>query len=133
MYTETLDVHLYANTTLINTQTVTLTSGNSKVLTFTWATINFPLGNCTMKAQATINEDIDPADNTLTDGTIPVSIKGDINADGKVNIIDLYAVAKAFGSKLGDERWNPNADLNEDQQISIIDMYTIAREFGKTR
>ena len=133
IHTETFDVHLYANTTLIDTQTVTLNSGDSKNLTFTWDNIDFPLGNCTIKAEAIISEDIDPTDNTLTDGTIPVSIKGDTNNDGTVNIRDIYAVAKAFGSKSGEERWDPNVDLNEDQQINIVDLFVMAKEFGKTR
>lgn len=133
MYTETFDVAVYANTTLIDTQTVMLTSGDSKNLTFTWDNIDFPLGNCTIKAEAIIGEDVDPTDNTLTDGTIPVSMKGDINNDETVNIMDLYAVARAFQSKPGEEKWNPNVDLNEDQQINIVDLFVMAKEFGKTR
>jgi len=132
LYTETLDATLYADTTLINTQTVTLTSSSSEHVMFTWHTINSPLTSCTMKAEVITNEDIDPADNILTE-TIPVSIKGDINADGKVNILDISQAAIAFGSKLGEPKWDSNPDLNEDQQINILDIATIAIEFGKTR
>jgi len=56
---------------------------------------------------------------------------GDINRDGKVGITDLYLVARAFGSHLGDERWNETADLNNDEVISIVDVYMISRQYGK--
>lgn len=37
---------------------------------------------------------------------------GDVNGDGKVNIVDLYMVAKAFGSHMGDQRYRLDCDLN---------------------
>jgi len=55
----------------------------------------------------------------------------DINADGKVDIIDLSTVAKSFRSCLGDEMWNEAADLNNDEIISIIDIAMVAKEYGK--
>jgi hypothetical protein len=132
-YSETFSVTLYANTTQIKTQAVTLTSGNSATIAAVWTNIDVSLGNYTLRAEAPLQTDVDPADNILTDGTIRVSIKGDINADGKVNILDVAAAAKAFGSKPGSQNWNPNADLNEDRQINILDIAAIAREFGKTQ
>jgi len=56
----------------------------------------------------------------------------DLNGDGKVNIADLFIVAKAFGTKLGDENWNPVADLDGDNRVNIKDLYKIARNYGKT-
>jgi len=55
----------------------------------------------------------------------------DLNGDGKVNIVDIYIVARAFGSKLGDSNWNPDADLDNNGEIDIMDLYKVAREFGK--
>jgi hypothetical protein len=55
------------------------------------------------------------------------NLLGDINGDGTVNIIDVAIVARAFGSKRGDE-----TDLNNDGIINIIDISLVAREFGKT-
>ena len=40
-------------------------------------------------------------------------LQTDLNGDGKVNIIDIYIVAKAFGSKPGDRNWNVVADLDK--------------------
>jgi hypothetical protein len=57
----------------------------------------------------------------------------DTNRDGTVNIQDLFNVAKAYGSKLGDTRWNPKADISGDYLVNIVDLYRVARDFGKTR
>ena len=59
-------------------------------------------------------------------------MRTDLNGDGVVNIIDIYKVAKAFGSKPGDPNWNPIADLDENGIVNIIDIYKVARDFGKT-
>jgi hypothetical protein len=57
---------------------------------------------------------------------------GDINFDGTVNILDIFIVANAFGSKPGDENWNATADLNKDGTVNILDIFAVAWDFGKT-
>jgi hypothetical protein len=57
---------------------------------------------------------------------------GDLNFDGKVNIMDIYIAAKAFGSYLGHTRWNPMADVNKDGKVNIQDIYLIAKDFRKS-
>jgi len=56
----------------------------------------------------------------------------DTNLDSKVDMKDVYVVAKAFGSYLGHERWNPVGDLNGDYKVDMRDIYLIARKFGWT-
>lgn len=56
----------------------------------------------------------------------------DINHDGRVDIIDVAIAAKAFGSSLGESRWNVEADVQEDGTINIVDLSIIAKSFGKT-
>jgi hypothetical protein len=56
----------------------------------------------------------------------------DLNKDGKVNILDIFIVAQAFGSKPGDQNWNQTADLNKDGSMNILDMFAVAWDFGKT-
>ena len=55
----------------------------------------------------------------------------DFNGDGKVDILDLSAVAKAFNSRLGDSSWNPAVDFNGDRRINIVDINRVARDYGK--
>jgi hypothetical protein len=72
-----------------------------------------------------------PITHTTSDGLITdQSIPGDVNADGQVNIIDLNIVARAFGSKLGDQGWNPIADLDNNGVINIIDIARVAKEYS---
>lgn len=60
-----------------------------------------------------------------------ISLLGDLNEDGIVNILDLAIVAYSFRSSLGDPEWNPKADLNHDKIINIIDISVVAIEYGK--
>jgi parallel beta-helix repeat protein len=138
--TETFNVTLYANTTSITTQTVTLTSGNSTTITFTWNTTGFAKGNYTISAYAwPVLGETDTADNTLPDGWVVVAMVGDITGpsgwpDGKVDMIyDIRTVAKLFGAAPPDPRYNPNYDINGDGVIDMInDIRTVAKQFGKT-
>jgi len=57
-------------------------------------------------------------------------IPGDINGDDVVDIFDIVTAAKAFGSKPGDPKWNPNADVNSDDIVDIFDVVSIAVNFG---
>ena len=59
-------------------------------------------------------------------------LQGDVNGDGKVNLIDLRAVANAFGSKLGDAEWIQSADINRDDIINIFDLVAVAINLGKS-
>lgn len=54
----------------------------------------------------------------------------DLDSNGIVNIVDVTIVAKAFGSKEGDESWNPFADVNKDGIVNIKDILMVAKMFG---
>lgn len=58
-------------------------------------------------------------------------LRGDINHDAKVNIVDVNIVGKALGAQPGGKNWNPHADMDEDGKISILDVAAVAGEFGK--
>ena len=74
--TETFEVTSYYGSVAIGTQTVTeLAAGTTEMLTFSWDTTGLE-GTYTIKAQAILADDEDPADNTLTDGTVTVSALG---------------------------------------------------------
>jgi hypothetical protein len=65
-------------------------------------------------------------------GFIPKYFTGDLNEDGKVNILDIFIVAQAFGSKPGDTNWNVVADIDKNGIIDILDIFAVAREYGRT-
>ena len=133
-FTETFNATVYANTPAIQTKTLTLTSGSSTTIIFTWNTTGFAKGNYTIKAIAdTVPGETDIEDNTLTDGWIVVTVIGDINGDGKVDIKDLVLVIKYFGSYPSHptKPWNPNADINCDNKVDIKDLVLVIKHFGE--
>jgi hypothetical protein len=130
---ETFNVTAYYDSVPIETKNVTnLIPSAVTVVTFTWDTETSPKGNYTMSATASmIVGETDTADNEYTDGWVWAYSLGDINGDGKVDILDIAQVAKAFGSKPGDPNWDPNADINYDNQVNILDISTVAIRFGE--
>jgi hypothetical protein len=62
---------------------------------------------------------------------IQISIAGDINMDGKVNLEDLVLLANAYGSKPGDPNWNPAADINGQGKVDLADLVLLAENYGK--
>jgi outer membrane protein assembly factor BamB len=66
-YTETFNVTLYYDSSQIGLQTVTLSAGESRVLTFTWNTTRVSLGEYTLKATASmVPFEVYADDNTVT-------------------------------------------------------------------
>lgn len=59
-----------------------------------------------------------------------IQYKQDINADGKVNILDVVLACASYGSHPGDPNWNPYADLNGDGVINILDLVSIISVYG---
>jgi parallel beta-helix repeat protein len=55
---------------------------------------------------------------------------GDATYDGKVNVLDLIAVAVALGTNPGDLKWNPRADVTQDGRINVLDLITVATSLG---
>jgi phospholipase C len=58
-------------------------------------------------------------------------LTGDLNNDGKVDILDIVLVAQAFGSYPGHPRWNPICDINISGIVDIVDMVMVAKDYGK--
>ena len=58
-------------------------------------------------------------------------IPGDVDGDGTVNILDLTALGKAYGSTQNNPNWDPNCDFNQDRSVDIYDLYTLGKNYGK--
>lgn len=52
----------------------------------------------------------------------------DVNGDGRVNVVDLVAVAIHFGENSAEEA---NYDVNRDGKVDILDMVLIGKHFGE--
>jgi hypothetical protein len=132
-YPETFNVTVYANTTYVASQNVTLSGGTSANVTFTWNTASFASGNYTISAYAwPVPGETNTANNSLAGGTVYVGIPGDINGDGTVDIYDAILLAAAFNSTPGSKNWNPNADINGDGVVDIYDAILLAAHFGQS-
>jgi hypothetical protein len=136
-YTESFTVYCYANSTLINSKTVTdLVSDAETILSCDWNTSDYARGNYILKTNtSTVEGDYNTANNTFTYSAIRVKFRGDINDDGKVDVNDLFQLGKAFGSTGGpppSPSWNPDADLNGDNIVDSLDLSTLNGNYGKT-
>ena len=136
-YPETFNVTVYANDTQVATQPVTLETGTSTTITFTWNTTGFAYGNCTIDAYAepVLNETY-VADNNIT-WTVHVGVPGDISGptqgvyDGKCDMRDVSYLIIRFNSKPYSANWNPNADINDDGTVNMRDISTAIINFNK--
>ena len=58
------------------------------------------------------------------------AITGDLNSDGKVDLLDIVVAAGAFGTQTGDPTYNPDADINSDGVIDVFDLVAIAINYS---
>lgn len=133
--TEDFNVTVYANTTVIGERQIALANGNSTVIPFTWKTASFAYShyNLTAYASPVINE-TNAADSRLAFGIVTVTILGDTNGDGTVNVLDLIMIATLLGQSNGggtvpySSHWYQwmNCDLNGDGKINILDLIMCA-------
>ena len=59
-------------------------------------------------------------------------LPGDVDGDGKVDYKDLFAMAAAYGSKLGDPNWDSNCDFDQDGEVGWRDLFILADYYGKS-
>jgi len=131
-YAETFNVTTYANSTAIGTQQVSLNATDQTTLTFIWNTTSFVYGNYTISAYAwPVPGENNTTNNSFTGGIVTVTIPGDINGDGTVDIYDAILESIAFGSSPSSPNWNPNADINGDGIVDIYDAIILSAYFNQ--
>ncbi len=131
--TEIVNITVYANTTAIQTIEVTLSSGNSTTITCTWNTTGFGCGDYTVWAYAEpVPGETSTADNTFIDGTITVTILGDVDGDRDVDIFDIVCIAGVYGISVPDPRYDPNCDIDGDGDIDIFDAVKAGVNYGES-
>jgi len=153
-FTETFNVDVYANQTIIATLGVTLQSGESTTIPFLWSTTEPPgysKGNYIIKSYAwPIPAETDTGDNTYLDGWVTVATPCDIAGstrtpvappDGRVDYKDVFWLLKAYGSTPSSPNWNPNLDFAgstttppapPDNRVDDVDVYWMRINFQKT-
>jgi len=126
---ENFSVSTYANTTLIEIETDNLQNGTSKILTFTWDT-----ADTTRRKSYTIHVytwpvqgEKDSSDNAYTDGTVLVTIRGDVNGDRWVDAFDLSDFGQAYSATCQ----HPNCDFDGNGKVDAQDLYSLSRNYGQ--
>lgn len=134
---ETVNTTVYANAIIVGTLQAfeILSTGATTVFYFTWnvTEAEFPKGSYILSAEATIAPpivDSDPTDNSYANGSVSVSFPGDVNADGKVDAFDMYALGKAYASHYADLNWNANCDIDNNGIVNAADLSMVNDNFG---
>lgn len=120
----TFNVTTYQDDTPIGTQTSTMVpSFIPQQLVFTWNTAGIPYGQYIISANvSTAIRENDLSDNYAAE-TVTVTILGDVNGDGVVDISDGGAISAHWypGPPVGILGYDPNVDINNDGAIDILD------------
>lgn len=138
-HSDIIAVGCYIFTTTTTTTTTTTMSSTTTSTTTTTTTTSTPTCNsdgthnidnlCHVECNASINCSgrLPGEANTCCNGCYYT----DVNNDDKVNIKDVYIVAKAYGSQPGYSNWNPIADINNDEKVDVKDYYGVQKKYGK--
>ena len=140
-FTESFNVKAYYDNTVIGTKAVTsLAPGASIKVDFKWTpsmalvhfnwTTNKYTSIYTIKAEAVLATDANPADNVKVDGKVMVVMTGDVNQDGIISGGDLTGLGINWGKKPGDPGYYPKADINFDAIISGGDLTGLGFYWG---
>lgn len=130
---EAFNIAVYANSTPIASEVLTLNSGESSTFILTWNTVGFPYGKYDISAltnasQGGTGEQYD----TYIDGTVLVTIAGDVNGDFKVDLYDTVSVCVVYGSKHGEPAYVSNCDINGDDKTNLYDAVIACGNYGQT-
>jgi hypothetical protein len=69
----------------------------------------------------------------LTLDNVIVTVMGDVNGDGEVNILDGVVLSLAWAATPSDPWWNIKADVNHDGHIDILDGTRLALHWNEKR
>jgi outer membrane protein assembly factor BamB len=141
---ETFNITVYANTTSIGSQNVSLSSGASANIPFIWNTSGFAYDNYTLSAYAwPVPNEKNTADNNFTGGLVNVGLPGDVDGNGRVNMGDISSLCDGFGATIGPDGnywhkpprildpFSPNLDIDGNGTINMGDIVTALGNFGQ--
>jgi hypothetical protein len=109
-----------------------LLTEESYTLIYSWTPTVIGTYNITAYAPPVSGENITTNNFSLSTCAVFLAVPGDLDHDGVVGLSDLVLLAQAYGSKPGDQNWNPLADLAYPwDEIGLTDLLTLASYYGK--
>jgi hypothetical protein len=131
-FTETSEITVSANATTVFTKTISIADGESLVITAILDSAVLTKGTYHLSANVEpVTGETSVEDNLWNDGTIRITLPGDINGDRIVNLPDLVSLAASYGKHPGNPRWNPNADIDNDLAVGLSDLVILADHYGE--
>jgi len=133
-FQEASNVTVYANSTIVQTQSITLSPRTSSIITFLWATADVANGNYIISAYAwPVPEEENTTDNNATGVHVFITIPGDMDADRDVDIYDIVMIAGRYGEVLPPVAWpQPPEDIDGDGDVDIYDVVVAAGNYGES-
>lgn len=129
---ENFSVTLFANTTAFSASNLTLSGGSVSACTVFWNTSDFDYGNYKLTACTDpLPGENDTLDNTHFIGTVEVTLTGDVDGNGWVDMRDIGHCCSCFGLSWWSPSWNGNVDFNFDGRIDMRDIGIACSNFGK--
>jgi parallel beta-helix repeat protein len=125
--------HFGLSTNIADHTVVTLPNGTSTTVVFRWNTTNVAKGNYVVSAYVeSAQGDIDLSDNSFTDGSVLVTIPGDVEVPYfEVDIYDFTGICVCYDSKIGESYYYPNYDVDGNCIIDIYDVTTCGVTYGQ--
>ena len=111
---------------------VTGVTGNGTLCTVIFKVRDYGDSNLQLTEALLLNSELENIDKTSVHGFVRIKIQGDINGDELVDVFDIIAIGKAYGSAPGSHDWNPEADINGDLIVDAADLATYNGNYGKT-
>lgn len=129
---ENISLALFANDTFIGTCNASLQIGDSEILNFTWNTGSFPIGKYALKARLGLpTDEVNVSNATYEGNMVAVTIPGDVDGNGDVNILDMIRITSLYGEKRGTPLYLANCDLDNNGEITFADYLVLIINYGE--
>jgi len=124
---------VYANAVIVGAIVdVTLTAGEGLLQSVEWDTMGFDKGGYAVSAVVDhVSEETNIDDNTRIDGGVIVTIVGDVDGEGEVDVSDLYIMGSAYQSDPMGSSWNPNCDFDNSNSVDASDLSDLNENYGE--
>jgi len=124
---------------VIDSEILFMGPGDTVTIEFIWHEIGIFSSDYQISArggpiESRVN-DTDLTNNVVVDGYVHfISLLGDIDGSGEVDIFDAIIFAGHFGGDIEEnpDMYDPFCDINGNEEIDIFDAIILAGDFGKT-